>query len=168
MSLQDDWEAILKAEGMPAEIRLLTHSSEAAGSGLICVSASDRPQSSDDNRIQFSKEWTMNANIRIHGKPTSISDLDNAEYWRLFSTLIWESGITGTNLSFLLDYAEHGFVIRSRQKFNVTRRHADRLIAFVWEGNRHNGQSNNEPARFVSEQNCNCGGEKPGCIGEDC
>jgi len=79
----------------------------------------------------------MNANIRHHGDVTPIEDMPVARHWREFSALIWQSGIGGIQLSFLLDYAEHGFLATSCRKFKIERTDGQKLVNFIWEGKKH-------------------------------
>jgi hypothetical protein len=131
------WELLLAKEGMPSELRMLTqtHSREGHNDGLVCVSMSDRLHEQQRVAHTYSgvKEWAMLANVKHHGKTTPIQELPIANHWRQFSSAIWESGVTGNNLDFLLDYAEHGFRSRSCRRYGIDVKFGQRLIDFIWE-----------------------------------
>jgi hypothetical protein len=159
MKTAEDWEKLLASEGMPAELRLMTQSSVVARNGLVCVSSSNKDDAKFENTTPyFGREWTMNANLKHHGSPTAVSDLDVAQYWRLFSSLIWESGITGSNLEFLLEFAEGKELAPLARKYNLTLHTSTRLIAFIWSTNEHGNRSDD----------CQCSvGPDCGCPGKD-
>lgn len=134
-----DWEELLASEGMPSELRMLTQSQSGEGhnDGLVCVSTTLSARSENKTETatvasqQHAKEWYLKANFRAHGVVTSMSETDVANFWREFSSRIWESGIAGERLNFLLDYAEHGFLSRSCAKFGYDRYFGKKLIDFV-------------------------------------
>lgn len=142
MTESQKWERILEAEGMPAEIRPLTSSNNTPGhkDGLVCVSATnkfDNCQSSKDSDNSSSgrgyiKDWIARLNLKSFGVVTTLSDLEVAAHWRQFSKLIWDCGLKGNNLEFLLSYADHGNLLRASREFNITRERGRKLIEFVW------------------------------------
>jgi len=133
------WEAILAAEGMPSELRMLTHSHGGGGhnDGLVCVSMtlSQKSQSKVEGKYGTAHatklDWYMRHNMAFFGRETAMQDTETAEYWQRFSGRIWESGVSGERLAFLLDYAEHGYISRSCRKFGWDRKLAYKLIEFV-------------------------------------
>ncbi len=134
------WEAILAAEGMPSELRMLTHSHGGDGhnDGLVCVSMTLSQKSQDKVEGKHGLahgptklDWYMRHNMAFFGRETAMQDTETAAYWQRFSGRIWDSGVSGERLAFLLDYAEHGYISRSCRKFGWDRRLAYKLIEFV-------------------------------------
>jgi hypothetical protein len=137
------WEAILAGEGMPAELRMLSqsHGGDGHNDGLVCVSMtlSQKSRIKGEGMIQGGKhsshrgegDWYMRNNMAFFGRETAMQDTETAAYWQRFSGRIWDSGVSGERLAFLLDYAEHGYISRSCRKFGWDRRLAYKLIEFV-------------------------------------
>lgn len=138
-----DYEAILESEGMPAELRMLTEGSRREGhsDGLICVSMQSNKEHCDVSQnqgLERRSDWSSWANYHAFGETTAFSDTDTATHYRLFCSLVWESGVTGDVRGFLLDYGEHGFVSKACRRFGFTRRRGLKLIEFIWQSAKEN------------------------------
>lgn len=85
-ALEQKWEAKLTREGMPAEIRPLTSSSDRDGLKIV-PETSKYTYSSDDDRHQ-GDDWALNENLETFGRETSMADHPTAVFWRQFGQAI--------------------------------------------------------------------------------
>lgn len=106
----DQWEALLRDEGMPAELRLLTERSNNDPDhrdGFQCVPM--------DSRYNCTDNWGERANVAAFGAPTSLGEMDQARYWARFGQAVAVAPI-GRQTKFLVALADCGMVLEARRR----------------------------------------------------
>ena len=122
-ALEAKWEARLKAEGMPSEIRPLTASSVRDGLRVVPL-ASCRPHNDNgDEATQDGGTWAERENLRTHGNVVGIGELATTVYWRRFAQAVAELPKTypARARQFLEAYAETGEVTAAAKRLQVSR-----------------------------------------------
>lgn len=102
-----DYEAILEAEGMPAEIRSLFRGGSGCGD--------------PETAVAFYQFFDGDPSKSERKSSDSVSSLPVFEYWQSFQEIVWAVlGLTDAERDCMIAYSEHGFLSRACREYGVT------------------------------------------------